>query len=84
MLLLQYTEISTLLQGLTFPVKEFYLEDILEKTHYTIQSDTDNFAGSSRRGRRQQESKKDPLMELYGVLLASHLDFFLFSVICSY
>ncbi|KAI3447410.1 hypothetical protein Pfo_004075 [Paulownia fortunei] len=51
--------------GLTFPVKEFYLEDVLEKTRYSIQSEFDNFPGNSRRGRRQQESKKDPLTELY-------------------
>ncbi|PIN10330.1 ATP-dependent RNA helicase A [Handroanthus impetiginosus] len=50
--------------GLTFPVKEFYLEDVLEKTRYSIQSEFDNFPGNSRRGRRLQESKKDPLTEL--------------------
>ncbi|KAL0426591.1 UNVERIFIED_CONTAM: DExH-box ATP-dependent RNA helicase DExH1 [Sesamum latifolium] len=51
--------------GFTFPVKEFYLEDVLEKTCYNIQSEFENFPGNSRRGRRQQESRKDPLTELF-------------------
>ncbi|XP_051149601.1 DExH-box ATP-dependent RNA helicase DExH1 [Andrographis paniculata] len=51
--------------GFTFPVKEFYLEDVLEKTRYSIQSDSDNYSGNSRRGRRQQEPTKDPLTELF-------------------
>ncbi|XP_028087894.1 DExH-box ATP-dependent RNA helicase DExH1 isoform X2 [Camellia sinensis] len=50
--------------GLTFPVAELFLEDVLEKTHYSIKSEFDNFRGSSRR-RRQQESKKDPMTELF-------------------
>ncbi|XP_041024163.1 DExH-box ATP-dependent RNA helicase DExH1 isoform X1 [Juglans microcarpa x Juglans regia] len=50
--------------GLTFPVAEFFLEDVLEKTHYNIKSEFDNVEGNSRR-RRQQDSKKDPLMELF-------------------
>lgn len=54
-------------QGLTFPVKEFYLEDVLEKTRYIIQSESDSFPGNPRRGRRQQESKKDTLTELFEV-----------------
>ncbi|OWM79027.1 hypothetical protein CDL15_Pgr003198 [Punica granatum] len=49
--------------GFTFPVEEFFLEDVLEKTRYNIQSESDNFQGNSRRRRRQQESKKDPLTE---------------------
>ncbi|KAF5937832.1 hypothetical protein HYC85_025338 [Camellia sinensis] len=49
--------------GLTFPVAELFLEDVLEKTRYSIKSEFDNFRGSSRR-RRQQESKKDPMTEL--------------------
>ncbi|KAL8505164.1 hypothetical protein ACS0TY_016392 [Phlomoides rotata] len=51
--------------GLTFPVKEYFLEDVLEKTRYTIQSESDNFPRNLRRGRRQQESNKDPLTELF-------------------
>ncbi|KAI5679650.1 hypothetical protein M9H77_00877 [Catharanthus roseus] len=53
--------------GLTFPVAEFFLEDVLEKTHYAITSDPDNFPGNSRgRRRRQQESKReDPITESF-------------------
>ncbi|XP_012836166.1 PREDICTED: ATP-dependent RNA helicase DHX36 isoform X1 [Erythranthe guttata] len=51
--------------GLTFPVKEFYLEDVLEKTRYAIQSEYESFPGNSRRGRRQQDTQKDPLTELF-------------------
>ncbi|XP_050227826.1 DExH-box ATP-dependent RNA helicase DExH1 isoform X2 [Mercurialis annua] len=52
--------------GLTFPVTELFLEDILEKSHYRIQSEPDNFRGNSRRGRKkEQDLKKDPLTELY-------------------
>ncbi|GER38863.1 RNA helicase family protein [Striga asiatica] len=51
--------------GLTFPVKEFYVEDVLEKTRYSIQAEFDNFPGNSRGRRRQQEAKKDPLTELF-------------------
>ncbi|GMY25393.1 DExH-box ATP-dependent RNA helicase DExH1 isoform X2 [Fagus crenata] len=51
--------------GLTFPVAEFFLEDLLEKTRYSIKSESDNFEGNSRRRRRQQDSKKDPLTELF-------------------
>ncbi|KAI6673971.1 hypothetical protein NL676_001877 [Syzygium grande] len=50
--------------GLTFPVAELFLEDVLEKTHYSIKSEVDNFQGNSRR-RKQQDSKKDPLTELF-------------------
>nr|POE73659.1 dexh-box atp-dependent rna helicase dexh1 [Quercus suber] len=49
----------------TFPVAESFLEDVLEKTHYSIKSEFDNFEGNSRRRRRQQDSKKDPLTELF-------------------
>ncbi|XP_030925913.1 DExH-box ATP-dependent RNA helicase DExH1 isoform X2 [Quercus lobata] len=51
--------------GLTFPVAESFLEDVLEKTRYNIKSEFDNFDGNSRRRRRQQDSKKDPLTELF-------------------
>ncbi|XP_058205319.1 DExH-box ATP-dependent RNA helicase DExH1 isoform X3 [Rhododendron vialii] len=51
--------------GLTFPVAEFFLEDVLEKTRYSIKSEVNNYQGSSRRRGRQQESKKDPLTELF-------------------
>lgn len=52
-------------QGFTFPVAEFFLEDVLEKTHYNIKSELDNFQGNPRRRKRQQDSKKDPLTELF-------------------
>jgi ATP-dependent RNA helicase DHX36 len=38
-------------QGFTFPVAELFLEDVLEKTSYKINSERDNFADSSRRKR---------------------------------
>uniref|UniRef100_A0A6N2NJ71 RNA helicase n=1 Tax=Salix viminalis TaxID=40686 RepID=A0A6N2NJ71_SALVM len=50
--------------GLTFPVSDFYLEDVLEKTRYEIQ-ESDSFQGNSRQRRREQYSKKDPLTELF-------------------
>lgn len=53
------------LQGLTYPVAELFLEDVLEKTRYKIKSEFDNFQGNSRRRHRQQESKNDPLTELF-------------------
>ncbi|KAH7691056.1 RNA helicase protein [Dioscorea alata] len=52
------------IQGLTFPVVERFLEDILEKTHYKIKSEYDNMHGNSRR-RRQQYSRTDPLTEMF-------------------
>ncbi|XP_030482340.2 DExH-box ATP-dependent RNA helicase DExH1 isoform X2 [Cannabis sativa] len=50
--------------GFTFPVTDLFLEDVLEKTHYSIKSESGNFDGNSRR-RRQKDSKKDPLTELF-------------------
>lgn len=61
----------TSLQGFTFPVSEFFLEDILEKTRYSIKSEFDNFEGNSRRRRRQKDSKKDPLTELFEAIFYS-------------
>lgn len=52
-------------QGLTYPVAELFLEDVLEKTRYLIKSEADSFQGSSRRRQRQQDSKRDPLTELF-------------------
>jgi ATP-dependent RNA helicase DHX36 len=51
--------------GLTFPVAELFLEDVLEKTRYCIKSEFDNYQGNSRRRRRLQESKKDPITEQF-------------------
>ncbi|KAF5197625.1 Atp-dependent rna helicase protein [Thalictrum thalictroides] len=42
--------------GFTFPVEEFFLEDVLEKTHYPIVSEFE---------RRQSEQNKDPLTALF-------------------
>ncbi|KAI7744279.1 hypothetical protein M8C21_018114, partial [Ambrosia artemisiifolia] len=51
--------------GLTFPVQELFLEDVLEKTRYAVKSESDNYQGYSRRRRRQQESKIDPITEKF-------------------
>ncbi|KAK4281729.1 hypothetical protein QN277_013190 [Acacia crassicarpa] len=51
--------------GFTFPVVELFLEDVLEKTRYSIKSEFDNFEGNSRRRRKQEAPKKDPLTELF-------------------
>ncbi|CAN1772466.1 DExH-box ATP-dependent RNA helicase DExH1 [Linum perenne] len=53
--------------GFTFPVAEFFLEDLLEKSRYRIQPESENMQGNSRRTkrRRDQDSKKDPLTELF-------------------
>lgn len=53
------------ISGLTFPVQELFLEDVLEKTRYAVKSETDNFQGNSRRRRRQQESKSDPITDKF-------------------
>lgn len=65
-----YYLLFTFAQGLTFPVAEMFLEDVLEKTRYKIVSETDNFVGGSRR-RRQLSSKSDPLTEMFEVKLKS-------------
>ncbi|XP_022641271.1 DExH-box ATP-dependent RNA helicase DExH1 isoform X2 [Vigna radiata var. radiata] len=51
--------------GFTYPVAEYFLEDVLEKTRYSIKSDFDNYEGNSRRRSKQQDSKKDPLTEMF-------------------
>ncbi|KAG2332690.1 hypothetical protein Bca52824_003870 [Brassica carinata] len=52
--------------GFTFPVTELFLEDVLEKSRYTIKSsDSGNYQGSSRGRRRDSESKKDDLTTLF-------------------
>ncbi|KAL6145456.1 hypothetical protein ACLB2K_056143 [Fragaria x ananassa] len=51
--------------GLTFPVAELFLEDVLEKTRYTIKSESDKMERGNSRRKRQQDSMKDPLMELF-------------------
>nr|CAB3499411.1 unnamed protein product [Digitaria exilis] len=49
--------------GFTFPVAEFFLEDVLEKTRYKIKSERDSSAGSSRR-KKFSSVKSDPLSDL--------------------
>lgn len=56
-------------QGFTFPAVVHFLEDVLEKTRYSIKSEFDNFEGNSRRKRKQQDSKKDPLTEMFEVCI---------------
>ncbi|KAM5559305.1 DExH-box ATP-dependent RNA helicase DExH1 [Rosa sericea] len=51
--------------GLTFPVAELFLEDVLEKTHYIVESESEKMERGNSRRRRQQDSKKDPLTELF-------------------
>lgn len=51
--------------GFTFPVVEHFLEDVLEKTRYSIKSESDDIEGNSRRRKKQQDSKKDPLAEMF-------------------
>lgn len=58
------------LQGLTFPVGELFLEDVLEKTQYCIKPEPDSFQGGSRRRARQLDSKRDPLTELFEACLS--------------
>lgn len=48
---------------------ELFLEDVLEKTRYSIKSEFDNFEGNSRRRRKQEAPKKDPLTELFEACL---------------
>ncbi|KAJ3690094.1 hypothetical protein LUZ61_019258 [Rhynchospora tenuis] len=50
--------------GFTFPVQEFFLEEILEKSRYQIKSEYDNFQGNSRR-KRFSLQKTDPLTEIF-------------------
>lgn len=57
--------LGLIFQGLTYPVAELFLEDVLEKTRYLIKSEADNFQGNSRRRMRQQDSKRDPLTDLF-------------------
>ncbi|XP_022766947.1 DExH-box ATP-dependent RNA helicase DExH1 isoform X2 [Durio zibethinus] len=59
--------------GLTFPVAELFLEDVLQKTRYNIKSEFDNFQGNSRRRRKELDLKKDDLTVLFeDVNIESH------------
>lgn len=64
----QWISYFIILQGFTFPVTEFFLEDIIEKTRYKITPEFDNYQGNSRRRRMRQSSAKcDPLSEMFEV-----------------
>ncbi|GBG82962.1 hypothetical protein CBR_g36488 [Chara braunii] len=55
--------------GYTFPVKELFLEELLEKTGHTIVDQSSGGfgggGGGGRRRRRMPDSKKDPITELW-------------------
>ncbi|XP_068656237.1 DExH-box ATP-dependent RNA helicase DExH1 [Aristolochia californica] len=51
--------------GLTFPVTELFLEDVLEKTRYNIEAEYDSFQGNGKKRRRQSQLQKDPLGDLF-------------------
>jgi ATP-dependent RNA helicase DHX36 len=53
--------------GFTFPVKELFLEDVLELTHYSVGADQGGFSGGGFGGkrRRTQERKRDPVSEAF-------------------
>lgn len=55
------------LQGFTFPVKQLFLEDVLETTGYAIGADQTNVSGHGGRRSRMQEKKKDALLDLFEV-----------------
>ncbi|GLJ45369.1 hypothetical protein SUGI_0955050 [Cryptomeria japonica] len=51
--------------GFTFPVKELFLEDILERTSYAIESESKSSQSSFGRRRKQPDQKRDPLTMLF-------------------
>lgn len=67
--LLYFILFGHMCQGFTFPVVEHFLEDVLEKTRYNIKSESDDIEGNSRRKKKQQDSKKDPLTEMFEVCI---------------
>ncbi|KAG0493771.1 hypothetical protein HPP92_004765 [Vanilla planifolia] len=58
--------------GFTFPVSEYFLEDVLEKTRYKLKSEFDNYQGNSRR--RQAVTKNDHLTEMFEVRMDVEID----------
>lgn len=56
---------------------ELFLEDVLEKTRYTIKSESDKMERGNSRRKRQQDSKKDPLTELFEAISLSTILIFL-------
>lgn len=57
------------LQGFTFPVKELFLEDVLELTRFPVSSDQGGYNGGGGGGKRRktQEKKRDPISEAFEV-----------------
>ncbi|KAG0570050.1 hypothetical protein KC19_6G135700 [Ceratodon purpureus] len=56
--------------GFTFPVKELFLEDVLELTHYPIVADQGGYnggggGGGGGRRRKTQEKAQDPILEAF-------------------
>lgn len=65
------------MQGFTFPVKELFLEDVLELTHFSIIADQGGYngggGGGGGRRRKTQEKAQDPVLEAFEVrLLLKH------------
>ncbi|RYR71443.1 hypothetical protein Ahy_A02g005701 [Arachis hypogaea] len=56
-----------LVAAFLFPdlMKNDLFPNVLEKTRYSIKAEFDNFEGNSRRRRKQRDSKKDLLTELF-------------------
>lgn len=61
------------MQGFTFPVKELFLEDVLELTRFNIVADQGGFSSGGGGGRRRkaQEKAQDPILEAFEVRLLS-------------
>ena len=61
------------MQGFTFPVKELFLEDVLELTRFPVGSDQGGYNGGGGGGRRRkfQEKVQDPILEAFEVQLLS-------------
>lgn len=57
------------MQGFTFPVKELFLEDVLELTRFPVGADQEGYTGGGFGGkrRRTQEKKRDPVIEAFEV-----------------
>ncbi|KAL9253383.1 DExH-box ATP-dependent RNA helicase DExH1-like protein [Drosera capensis] len=58
------------IKGFTYPVVEFFLEDVLEKTSYRITPQSNTSAGDFTRRRKLAESRKDALTELWNQQLS--------------
>jgi ATP-dependent RNA helicase DHX36 len=58
--------------GFTFSVKELFLEDLLELTHYSVGADQGGFSGGGFGGKRRktQERKRDPVSEAFEASLS--------------